>query len=220
MIQTMARTGLPTVISAGMATLAEIEDAVNAFRSAGGKELILLHCVSTYPTPAEDVHLRKMQTLAAKFDCPVGFSDHTWGNDAALGAVALGACMIEKHFTLDKNLPGPDHRFSADPIEFQTLVRAVRALEKDPKAVACTWQKCLGEAEIGPAVSEAASRQDFKLSCVAVKDLPSGHPLNDSDITFCRPGTGLPPKAALSLVGKRLARPVRKEHVFSMKDFS
>src|SRR5205823_10440934 len=112
LIRAMAQTGLPTVVSTGMATRVEIEDAVNAFRQAGGRDLILLHCTSSYPTPSEDVHLRRIPALAAAFDCPVGFSDHSEGNVAGIGAVALGACFLEKHFTIDKNLSGPDHRFS------------------------------------------------------------------------------------------------------------
>lgn len=118
LIRAMARTGLPTVISTGMATLEDMKDAVEAFRQAGGRDLILLHCTSSYPTPPADVHLRKIAALSAAFDCVAGLSDHTDGTVAAIGAVALGACMIEKHFTLGKNLPGPDHRFSADPGNF------------------------------------------------------------------------------------------------------
>ena len=121
LIRAMARTALPTVISTGMATLDDVKDAVEAFRGAGGKDLVLLHCTSSYPTPPGDVHLRKISALSAAFDCAVGFSDHTNGTVAAIGSVALGACMIEKHFTLDKNLPGPDHRFSADPGELRML---------------------------------------------------------------------------------------------------
>ena len=105
LIRAMARTGLPTVISTGMATLDDVKDGVEAFRGAGGKDLILLHCTSSYPTPPEDVHLRKIGALSTAFDCVVGLSDHTEGTVAAIGAVALGACMIEKHFTLDRNLP-------------------------------------------------------------------------------------------------------------------
>jgi N-acetylneuraminate synthase/N,N'-diacetyllegionaminate synthase len=193
LIRAMARTGLPTVISTGMATLAEIDDAVRAFQEAGGKELTLLHCTSSYPTPPEHVHLRKIPALAAAFGCPVGLSDHSWGTVAGIGAVALGACFIEKHFTLDKNLAGPDHRFSADPAEFRALVEAVRTLEKS-----------LGESKIGPTPSEMLGRRDFRLSCVAARDLPTGHALSEKDVVFRRPGTGLPPRAIDWLVGRRL----------------
>jgi N-acetylneuraminate synthase/N,N'-diacetyllegionaminate synthase len=209
LIREMARTGLPTVISTGMATFVEIDEAVRAFREAGGRDLILLHCVSSYPAPAEDVHLRKIKTLADTFGCPVGFSDHTSGIVATLGAVALGACLIEKHFTLDRNLPGPDHRFSADPAEFRSLVEAVRTVEK-----------MLGEFAIGPAPSEISGRQEYRLSCVAARDLPAGHCLSESDIVFCRPGTGLPPRAVEWIVGRRLKSKVSAGKVLEPDDFA
>lgn len=209
LIRAMARTGLPTVISTGMATLAEIDDAVRAFREAGGRDLILLHCVSVYPAPVDEMHLRKIPALATVFDCPVGLSDHTEGIVVAIGAVALGACLIEKHFTLDKNLPGPDHRFSADPAEFRALVEAVRTLEKS-----------LGESRIGPTPSEMLSRREFRLSCVAARDLPAGHRLSEADVAFRRPGTGLPPSAIEWILGRRLGRDVPAGKIFEPDDFA
>lgn len=198
LIQAMASSGLPTVLSTGMATLAEIDDAVRAFREAGGKKLILLHCTSSYPTPPQDVHLRKIRTLAEAFGCPTGFSDHTWGTVAAVGAVVIGACFIEKHFTLDKSLPGPDHRFSSDPAELRSLVEAVRAVEQN-----------LGEPMVGPTASEWEGRLNFRLSCVAKRDLSVGHRLSESDVAFRRPGDGLPPKMMNLLLGKTLKQAVK-----------
>jgi N,N'-diacetyllegionaminate synthase len=209
LIRAMARTGLPTVISTGMATLEDMKDAVEAFRQAGGKDLILLHCTSSYPTPPQDVHLRKIAALSAAFDCAVGLSDHTDGTVAAIGAVALGACMIEKHFTLDKNLPGPDHRFSADPREFRSLVESVRTMEKN-----------MGSAELKPAVSEELGRRDYRLSCVAARELPAGHRLAADDIAFRRPGFGFPPKEVEDLVARELVRSVPLGHVFAREDFA
>lgn len=209
LIRAMARTGLPTVLSTGMATLAEIDDAVRAFRDAGGMSLVVLHCTSSYPTPPEDVHLRKIPALAEAFGCPIGLSDHTHGITAAVGAVALGACFVEKHFTLNKNLPGPDHRFSADPAEFRALVDAVRVLEKS-----------LGQSRIGPTPSEERGRRDFRLSCVAERNLPAGHRLNEVDIAFRRPGTGLPPRAADWIKGRRLTKPVARGTPFEPEDFA
>jgi N-acetylneuraminate synthase/N,N'-diacetyllegionaminate synthase len=209
LIRAMARSGLPTVISAGMAEGAEIKDAVEAFRDAGGNELILLHCTSSYPTPPEDVHLRKISTLARNFDCPVGLSDHTDGVVAAIGSLALGACMIEKHFTLDKDLPGPDHRFSADPVEFRGLVDSVRMMEKS-----------LGSPELAPASSEELGRRNYRLSCVAAYQLSAGHHLTVSDVAFRRPGVGLPPKAVDGLIKRKLVRNVQAGHVFSVEDFA
>jgi len=209
LIRAMAETGLPTVLSTGMATATEIEDAVTAFRQAGGKNLILLHCTSSYPTPSVDVHLRKIPALASTFDCPVGFSDHSVGNVAAIGAIALGACFIEKHFTLDKNLPGPDHRFSADPGEFRSLTEAIRNMEKS-----------LGSAEFQPAASAQLGRRDFRLSCVAARDLSQGHRLTTCDIAFRRPGWGFLPKDADRILDSVLSRDVAAGHVFSVEDFA
>lgn len=209
LIRCMARTGLPTAISTGMATREDIDDAVAAFRGAGGSDLILLHCTSAYPTPAADVNLRKIPALAQAYDCLVGFSDHTDGIAAAVGAVTLGACFIEKHFTLDKNLPGPDHRFSADPTEFRALVDAVRFVESG-----------LGSADLKPARTEQVARREFRLSCVAARDLPAGHILTVDDISFHRPATGLPPKMASELVGSKLARHVRAGALFETDDLN
>lgn len=208
LVRAMARTGLPTVISTGMATAQEISDAVSAFRQAGGTELVLLHCTSCYPAPPEDIHLRKIATLREEFNCPVGFSDHTDGTVAALGAVALGACMIEKHFTLYKDMPGPDHRFSADPTEFHELVHTVRTLESQ-----------LGRTELGPADSERENRSMARLSCAAARDLRAGHRLVVSDIAFRRPGTGFPPARAEELTNRRLSRLVPRGKIFDAKDF-
>ena len=194
----MACSGLPTAISTGMATLAEIDDAVHAFREAGGRNLVLLQCTSSYPTPPESVHLRKIPVLSAAFGCPVGFSDHTQGSVAAIGAVALGACFIEKHFTLDRSLPGPDQWFSADAAEFRELVQSLRIAQKN-----------LGKSQIAPAVSETAARHEYRLSCAAACDLTRGHCLEESDLAFRRPGTGLPPAAVAWLVGRRLRRNVK-----------
>ncbi len=202
----MARTGLPTVISTGMATVEDIEDAVNAFREAGGNELIV-HCTSSYPTPAGDVNLRKIPAIAERFGCLVGFSDHTEGTAAATAAVALGACFVEKHFTLDRNLPGPDHRFSSDPRELADLVRSVRAVET-----------MLGTSVIGPTSSEERGRSDYRLSCVAACDLPKGHRLLEQDVAFRRPGTGLLPRDVATLLNRTLKRAVGEGTVLQTCD--
>jgi N,N'-diacetyllegionaminate synthase len=209
LIRAMAHTGLPTILSTGMATYSEIHDAVSTFRQAGGKDLILLHCTSAYPTPSEDVHLRKIPALAADFQCPTGFSDHSQGIWAAVGAVALGACVVEKHFTLDKNLPGPDHQFSSDPKEFRALVQAIRTVER-----------CMGKADLEPAISEEPGRRDFRLSCVAARELRAGHRLAVDDIAFRRPGCGFLPKQAGRLLDGVLSRDIPAGHVFSVEDFT
>lgn len=209
LVQAMGRSGLPTILSTGMATLAEVDDAVRTFRAAGGRDLLLLQCTSAYPTPPADVHLRKLPALAAAFECPVGLSDHTQGYVAAVGAVALGACFLEKHFTLDRNLPGPDHWFSADPAELADYVAAVRTLEQN-----------LGNSAIGPTPAEAEARRGYRLSCVAARALRAGETLDVADIAFRRPGTGLPPGAASWIVGLAPTRDVPQGHVFQTSDFT
>lgn len=206
LVRAMAASGMRTVLSTGMATLAEIDEAVRAFRGAGGRELVLLACTSSYPTPDDEVHLRRIPALAAAFGVPCGFSDHSAGTSAALGAVTLGACMIEKHFTLDRDLEGPDQRFSSDPREFAELVRGVRALERQ-----------LGASAIGPTAGEQASRAAFRLSCVAAAPLRAGARLEAEQILLRRPGDGLPPTAFDFLVGKRLARDVRAGEPLSLE---
>jgi N,N'-diacetyllegionaminate synthase len=207
LIAAMARTGKPTLLSTGMSTLDEIDDAVRAFRDAGGRDLVVLHCTSAYPTPPGEVHLRTLPMLAERFACPVGLSDHTDGIVAAIGAVALGACVVEKHFTVDKTLPGPDHSFSADPEEFAQLARSVRTLE-------CS----LGEVRTGPTPAEARGREEYRLSCVTRRALPARHVLEEADWTYSRPGTGLPPKVAHRLAGRMLKRSVPAGHPLSFED--
>ena len=208
LIRAMAKTGLPSVLSTGMANLSEIDEAVRTFREAGGRDLILLHCTSSYPTAAEDVHLRKIPTLAAAFGCPVGFSDHTDGTIAATAAVALGASFVEKHFTLDKNLPGPDHRFSADPQEMQALVKAIRFVEE-----------AMGTGVIGPTASESLGRRNYRISCVAASDLEAGRLITKTDIAFRRPGTGALPRDIEFFLGRRLIRPVKTGTPIQNEDF-
>jgi N-acetylneuraminate synthase/N,N'-diacetyllegionaminate synthase len=205
----MAKTNIPTIISTGMARYSEIEEAVYTFRSAGGRDLILLHCTSSYPTPAQEVNLRKIHELSTSFKCLVGFSDHTQGTTAAIGAVALGACVVEKHFTLDKNLSGPDHRFSADPQEFYGLAVGIRTIEKS-----------LGSSTIEPTPSEKINMEGFRLSCTAAENISVGQILRETDIMFCRPGTGLPPKEASRLVGSKIAYSIKKGHIFTLEDIS
>jgi N,N'-diacetyllegionaminate synthase len=207
LIRAMARSGLVTVLSTGMATDEEITDAVAAFRGAGGRDLILLHCTSSYPTPDRDVNLRRVPALGERFDVPAGFSDHTWGDAAALGAVALGACFVEKHFTLDKGLAGPDHRFSSDPAELKALVAGIRRMEAQ-----------LGDSLIGPTPSEAKGRRDYRLSCALRMPLPAGHILCEGDIVFRRPGHGMPPKFHDALMGRTLKHDLPGGHTLEECD--
>ena len=192
-VRAMAESGVPTVLSTGMSTLSEVDAAVRLFRASGGRQLMLLHCTSSYPTPPEQLNLRRIATLQAAFGCPVGFSDHSEGVAAATAAVALGACFVEKHFTLDRDLAGPDHSFSCDPAEFAVLVRAVR-----------TAETALGDPSPGPTQSEAMGRVQFRLSCLTSRALSAGMRLQESDIVFRRPGTGIEPALRSALVGQVL----------------
>jgi len=209
LIRLMAKSGLPTILSTGMATVSEIDEAVSTYRAAGGNELVLLHCVSLYPAPLDVLNLRRIPNLAQKFECTVGFSDHSEGAVAAMVAIALGARVIERHFTLDKGLPGPDHRFSDNPAELCGLIAAIRSAEAS-----------LGEAELGVGEAELEARHLYRLSCVAARTIAAGTVLVESDITFRRPGTGLPPKAADQLIGRRLLNNVSVGHILSLDDVS
>ncbi len=198
-VREMAETGLPTILSTGMATAAEIDEAITVYQQAGGSDFILLHCVSSYPTPPEEVNLRRIPAMMSAFGCPVGFSDHTEGNAVSIGAVALKACFIEKHFTIDKSLPGPDHWFSCDSSELKNLVQSIRTLEAS-----------MGNSKLGPTLSEQQSRENFRLSCVAACDLPCGTRLMNEHIIFRRPGTGITPNQRESLVGLTLTKSLVK----------
>lgn len=207
-IAELGATGLPVVLSTGMATREEIGDAVRTLREQGNDQIILLHCTSSYPAPPEDIHLPKMMALREAFGTAVGFSDHSAGTAASVGAVVLGACWIEKHFTLDKTLPGPDHHFSSDEAEFSDLVRSIRTVEA-----------AMREAPIGPTQRELAGRREYRLSCVARTPLGRGAIVREEHITFRRPGSGVPPKAMASLIGRRLRRDIAPDHVFGDEDF-
>jgi len=208
LIRAMGETGLKTILSTGMATLSEIDHAVRAFRETGNEHLMLLHCTSSYPTPAEDVNLARIATLRDAFGVEVGFSDHSNGTTAAVGATILGARWVEKHFTLSKDLPGPDHWFSMDAPELRQLVASVRAAEK-----------MLGSSAVGPTPSESLGRRDFRLSCVAARDIGKGEFIKTSDIAFQRPGDGLAPIHEDMLVGLKLAREIKKGQKFEKGHF-
>jgi N,N'-diacetyllegionaminate synthase len=208
LIRHMAATGRPTVLSTGMATVGEIDDAVSAYRGTAGASPILLHCTSSYPTLPQDVNLSRIPVLASTFGCHVGFSDHSEGTAAAVGARVLGACFLEKHFTLDNNLPGPDHRFSCSPTEFRDLVQAVRSIEF-----------CIGDQKLGPTEAELTARQNFRLSCLASADIKAGTVLGREHIAFMRPGTGIAPKDIDALLGATIRTDVKRGHIFSWGDF-
>jgi N-acetylneuraminate synthase len=194
LIRCVAATGKPTIVSTGMATPEEIGEAVDTFRAAGGRDLVLLHCVSGYPTPAEQSNLRRIPKLAAEFGCPVGLSDHTLGIEVAIVAVALGACLVEKHFTLRRADGGPDSAFSLEPEELASLARGARA------AFAALGTGTAARAEI-----EQGSKV-FRRSLYAVADIGAGEMLTAKNIRIIRPGFGLAPKHLPDVIGKRARR--------------
>jgi len=196
-LEHVARKGKPMIVSTGMASLAEVAAAVQTIQDAGNRDLILLHCVSHYPASPSDVNLRAMHTMAAAFGVPIGYSDHTLGIEVSLAAVALGACVIEKHFTLNRGLPGPDHRASLEPDELAALVRGIRVVES-----------ALGHGRKEPAAGEAGIAQVVRKSLVAAKDVPAGTVLTDALIAMKRPGTGLPPTARSLLIGRKTKQDV------------
>lgn len=191
----IARKGRPVLLSTGMSSLAEVAQAVRIIRDNGNPPLALLHCVSSYPANPADANLRAMQTMARRFGLSVGFSDHTPGLEVAVAAAALGAAVIEKHFTLDKRLPGPDHAMSLEPDELREFVRAVRS------AVSA-----LGDGRKEPRPSEAEIRRVARRSLVLACDASAGEKLTLDMLAAKRPGTGIPPTQAASVLGRRLRR--------------
>ncbi len=188
----VGRTGKPIILSTGMSYLAEVDEALRVLRSSGAADLALLHCVSNYPASPSDVNLRAMLTMQQAFGVPVGYSDHTLGIEIALGAVALGASIIEKHFTLDRSLPGPDHGASLEPAELGALVRGVRKVEQ-----------ALGNGRKEPAASEAETAAVARRSLVAARDIPLGSVITEEVIAIKRPGTGLQPAVRSLIIGRR-----------------
>lgn len=198
LIRYIAEQGKPIILSTGMATLAEIDEAVRTIREAGNDQIALLKCTSAYPAPPEEMNLRTIPHLAAAFGVPVGLSDHTLGIATSVAAVALGACIIEKHFTLSRADPGPDSAFSLEPHEFRAMVDAVRET-----------QKALGTVCYDVAEHEKASTV-FRRSLFAVKDIEAGEEFTEENVRSIRPGYGLPPKYLSTVLGRRAAEKITR----------
>jgi N,N'-diacetyllegionaminate synthase len=193
----VARKGKPMIISTGMSYLSEVEMCMRAVEDAGNREIILLHCVSNYPADPADTNLKAMHTMATAFGVPVGYSDHTLGIEIPLAAVAMGACVIEKHITLDRTLPGPDQKASLEPSELTTMVKGIRMVEA-----------ATGHGRKEPALSEANTAVVARKSLVAAQDIPAGATLTEGLIAIMRPGTGLPPSMRSYLMGRTVRVPV------------
>jgi len=201
----VARKGKPMIVSTGMASLGEVETAVRTIETTGNHNVALLHCVSNYPANPVDVNLRAIETMTLAFNLPVGYSDHTLGIEVPLGAVALGACIVEKHFTLDRALPGPDQQASAEPAELVALVVGIRKVEK-----------ALGHGRKEPASSEACTAAVARKSLVAAKPILAGTRLTEDLIAIKRPGTGLPPTLRTLLVGRIAKQDIPADTLLSL----
>lgn len=197
----------PIILSTGMSTLGEVENAVDVILSTGNNQLELMHCTTDYPTDICDVNLRAMCTLRDSFKVPVGYSDHTLGFEAAIAAVALGAVCIEKHITLNRDMPGPDHKASMPPDEFKEYVAHIRNAEK-----------LLGDGRKKPTTKEKEIMQQARRSILVSKDLKAGTVLTSEMLCYKRPGNGIAPEYADILIGRALKRDMVKEEVIAWED--
>ena len=195
----------PLILSTGMSMLSEIEDALAVLEENGCEDVTLLHCNTEYPTPMEDVNLLAMRDLEEQFALPVGFSDHTLGIEADIAAAALGACVIEKHFTLDKTLEGPDHQASLEPDELEAMVRAIRNIEK-----------ALGTGEKHVTPSEAKNRPIARKSIVAKRAIKKGEVFTAENLTTKRPGDGISPMRWYDVLGKEASRDFAEDEKISL----
>lgn len=198
LIEYIASKGKPIIISTGMATLAEIDEAVQAAKRAGASQIALLKCTSAYPAPPDEMNLHTIPQLVEAFGVPVGLSDHTLGITVPVAAVALGACIIEKHFTLSRSTPSPDSAFSLEPQEFKAMVEAIR-----------TAEKALGEVRYEISEQEARSHA-FRRSLFVVKDMKAGEVFSEENVRSIRPGYGLHPRYLKEVLGRQAAKDIKR----------
>ncbi|MDM7996876.1 MAG: N-acetylneuraminate synthase [Acidobacteriota bacterium] len=201
--------GKPILLSTGMSYLSEVADAVYTLRSAGAKEIVLMHCVSSYPAMPSQMNLRALQTMQSYFELPVGLSDHSEGILASLTAVPLGAVVIEKHFTLDKNASGPDHKASMDVADLKSLVKSLRDVEAS-----------LGDGRKRPSDIEEESRLFGRRSIVAAVDIRRDEKIAEWMLTFKRPGSGLEPRYLEKVIGTTARRNIGKDTILQWEDLS
>jgi N,N'-diacetyllegionaminate synthase len=194
----------PVILSTGMSTIADIQEALSCLKRNGCSEIILLHCTSSYPAPLSSVNLRVIATLRQQFGIPVGYSDHTEGIVIPIAAAALGACILEKHLTIDRNLSGPDHMASIEPENFTQMVTAVREVE-------CA----LGTGEKQPQECEMENRRIARKSIVAAVTIPAGIRLTPAMLAIKRPGTGIEPKHLEQVIGKQAKSEIKMDSVIS-----
>lgn len=202
LLKKIAQKSKPIILSTGMATLGEVEEALNYLKKHGAEEIVLLHCTTSYPAPVASVNLCVMETLRYAFQVPVGYSDHTEGITIPIAAATMGACVIEKHFTLDRTLPGPDHKASLEPRELTAMVKAVRDVEL-----------ARGNGIKGPTEEEEAIKRVARRSIVAKCDISAEKSLAGDDLTIKRPGTGIEPRYFDSILQMRARVPIQKDQV-------
>lgn len=202
----VAQFGKPMIVSTGMSYLSEVEAAVRVIESEQNRNYVLLQCTSNYPADPADANLAAMATMAVAFGAPVGYSDHTEGIEIPIAAVALGACVVEKHLTTDRNLAGPDHRASIESDEFSAMVRGIRSVEA-----------ALGHGRKEPASSEADTTSVARKSLVAAQDIPAGATLTEELIAIKRPGTGLPPSMREHLMGRTARVSIREGTLITLE---
>ncbi len=204
-LERIAKTHQPVILSTGMSTIEEIRAAIDVLKNNSSGAITLLHCTTAYPAPYDDINLRAMQTLRDEFNCEVGYSDHTMGYEIAIAAVALGANVIEKHFTLDRNMIGPDHKASLEPEELKRMIFAIRHVEK-----------ALGSSEKRPSLSEVGNMQIVRKSIVAKRDILKGEILSTENITTKRPGSGISPMRWYEVIGTLATRDFKEDDLIEL----
>lgn len=198
----------PIILSTGMATMKEVKEAINCIKKTGNNKIIVLHCTTNYPCQYDEVNLKAMQTMLKELDVLVGYSDHTLGMQVSVMAVTLGACLIEKHFTLNKNMSGPDHKASIEPDELKEMIKQIRNVEI-----------ILGSDIKKPVKSEALMRKITRKSIVALKNINKGEKFTKHNIGIKRPGTGLEPKKYFDILGKKAKKDIGADKLIKKSDY-
>lgn len=201
----IAKLNKPVILSTGMSTLQEISDAIHVLKENGTKDLTVLHCTTEYPTPFEDVNLAAMNTIQKNFNVPIGYSDHTLGISIPVAAVAIGATIIEKHFTLDRNMDGPDHKASLEPDELKAMVDAIRSVELS-----------IGNSEKKPVESEKKNMLVARKSLVANSSIKAGEFFTEENLTVKRPGNGISPMQWFDVLGQKAVRDFEEDELIDL----
>ncbi|GBF12458.1 N-acetylneuraminate synthase [Tepidibacillus sp. HK-1] len=201
----IAKLGKPVILSTGMSTMEDIRAAVSILKENGSGEITVLHCTTEYPTPYDDVNLKAMNTIQIEFDVPVGYSDHTLGIEVPIAAVAMGATVIEKHFTLDRNMEGPDHKASLEPNELKAMVNAIRNVEV-----------AIGSGEKKPAESEKKNMAIARKSIIAKRNISKGERFTEENLTVKRPGNGISPMKWFEVIGRVALRDFEEDELIEI----